>query len=281
MYDAQLRYTDDFLGRLLDDLKTSGQLDNTLVVITADHGEGLFGHGYFGHNFFLNQDEVHVPLVIWWPGHIAPQTIDAPVGLSDLFPTILQLVDQKAPAYWKKLPAAVRGTSLAGWLLGTEPVTDHGPVYLQQFTISRGTITPDRQKLVFQAVKGVTTYAVNPFPGPMWLWHNLAEDAAETLNLAGPDPNALPEEQYRAFVQLQAILDRQARGIDQTGVEALNYQGYMELAISDDEKKMLESLGYFNQSGSATTAPSGSCRQPMTRTPAREAELAREAVAGP
>lgn len=63
-YDTEVAYTDRHIGRLLDGLKRRGLYDNTLIIITADHGEGLGDHGYEGHGLTLYEEEVHVPLLV-------------------------------------------------------------------------------------------------------------------------------------------------------------------------------------------------------------------------
>ena len=73
-YDDCIAFLDDQLGRLLDELRGQGLLDNTVVIITSDHGEAFGDHGLFGHASSLYLDEIGVPLVILSP--------DAPGGPS-------------------------------------------------------------------------------------------------------------------------------------------------------------------------------------------------------
>ncbi|MCG3151339.1 MAG: hypothetical protein GEEBNDBF_00610 [bacterium] len=277
-YDAQLKYTDEWLGKLLKGLEDRGELENTLVVVTADHGEGLFDHQYFGHNFFLHQEEVHVPLIFWWPGRIAPQEVSEPVGLSDLFPTILSLARLAPPSRWSRMPDAVKGRDLAERVLATSAGPSPAPVYLQQFTFSRGAITPDGQQVLFQAVKGRTAYAANPYPGPMWKWYDLKTPMGRRTNLAGENPDALPQQEYQQFNRLQALLEGLARDIDGVGVQEINFQGYLSMAIDDAERKALESLGYISPSGEITLPDESACEQEVEQTAARKAELAASAA---
>lgn len=69
-YDAEIAFQDDHLGRLLRMLSEGGALDNTVVIITADHGEGLGDHGLMGHGFTVHQELVHVPLIIRGADHV-------------------------------------------------------------------------------------------------------------------------------------------------------------------------------------------------------------------
>jgi hypothetical protein len=69
-YDAGVKYTDDFIGRLLRGLDELGVLKNTVVIVTSDHGEALGDHGLSFHGAALYWDLVHIPLIISWPGHL-------------------------------------------------------------------------------------------------------------------------------------------------------------------------------------------------------------------
>lgn len=91
LYDAEIRFTDDNLGLLLDDLGARGMLADTLVLVTADHGEEFFEHGLKGHQKTLYDEVVRIPLVAQWPGHIAPGTVIADqVRIIDVMPTLLE-----------------------------------------------------------------------------------------------------------------------------------------------------------------------------------------------
>ncbi|MGQ9888821.1 MAG: sulfatase, partial [Aggregatilineales bacterium] len=90
-YDAELRAQDAHLSRLLEHLATSGALDNTLVVIAADHGEGHGDHGYIGHSFVVYQELVHVPLLVRWPGGAGRGTrVAQPVSTRRIYHTALE-----------------------------------------------------------------------------------------------------------------------------------------------------------------------------------------------
>ena len=67
-YDDGLALLDQQVGLLFEDLERAGRLANTLVIVTADHGEELGDHGLYGHASSLYDGEIHVPLLIWLPG---------------------------------------------------------------------------------------------------------------------------------------------------------------------------------------------------------------------
>jgi arylsulfatase A-like enzyme len=88
-YDDCIAFLDGQLDRLLETLRGQALLDNTMVIITSDHGEAFGDHGHFGHSKGLNLDEVGVPLVILSPGAPAGRVVDDPVSLRDLPATVI------------------------------------------------------------------------------------------------------------------------------------------------------------------------------------------------
>jgi arylsulfatase A-like enzyme len=92
LYSAEIRHQDRHLGRLFSYLKESGTLDNTCVIIAADHGEGHGEHGYHGHSFVVYQELVHVPLVIHFPEKfVRGKRIKGTISTRRLFHTILDI----------------------------------------------------------------------------------------------------------------------------------------------------------------------------------------------
>ncbi len=98
-YDQEIRYTDDQLKGLFEFLRARGLLENTIVVVTADHGEEFLEHGEYGHGRNLFEEVTHVPLVLWGPGRVPRgQRIASTAGHIDLMPTLLALAGVEAPA---------------------------------------------------------------------------------------------------------------------------------------------------------------------------------------
>jgi arylsulfatase A-like enzyme len=94
-YDSCLAYLDEEIGRLCDDLKRRGVLEQTWVVITSDHGEGLGEHDLFEHGESLYSTEIHVPLLIVPPSRIkAEGVVRETVSLRDLPATIVDMAGQ-------------------------------------------------------------------------------------------------------------------------------------------------------------------------------------------
>lgn len=93
-YAGEVVYTDRILRRLFDTLDRLGLADETIVVVTADHGDEFGEHGSIGHSRTVYDEVLRVPLVFWAPGLIpAGRRVDEQVSLVDLGPTLLELVN--------------------------------------------------------------------------------------------------------------------------------------------------------------------------------------------
>ncbi len=86
LYDSEINYTDEFVGKLLDNLPVD---QNTAIVIVADHGEGFLDHGILGHGETVFEELIHVPLIIKLPkNRNSVKSIDQRVSINDIFPTL-------------------------------------------------------------------------------------------------------------------------------------------------------------------------------------------------
>lgn len=93
-YDAEVAYTDHWVGKLLDSI-TALDLDRrTVVIVTADHGDGLMEHGEISHSLQIYNTTLHVPLFLSAPG-VAAGVVERPVGTVDIAPTVAELVGLK------------------------------------------------------------------------------------------------------------------------------------------------------------------------------------------
>lgn len=118
LYDGCTRQFDDCFKRILEALERQGLLENTIVILTADHGDDLYEEGVtLGHGLSFNGADAsyHVPLAIRIPGATA-QRFQQPVRTIDIAPTIADLLDLDTPSGWE-------GQSLASWLETPEVAT--------------------------------------------------------------------------------------------------------------------------------------------------------------
>jgi choline-sulfatase len=110
-YDAEVTFTDKYLGKLLDFIEARPWGKKTAIILTSDHGESFGEHGRYAHGFELFENLVRVPLFFVVPG-VPPRTIDEARGGLDLAPTICELLGVKpAPSF--------EGKSLVPELLGS------------------------------------------------------------------------------------------------------------------------------------------------------------------
>jgi arylsulfatase A-like enzyme len=94
LYDAEIRYTDETLGRILDLLEKHGLMKNTALIVLADHGEEFFEHDFFGHRRTLYEEVVRIPLIVSLPGAgPAAGRSASVVSITDVFPAICELLD--------------------------------------------------------------------------------------------------------------------------------------------------------------------------------------------
>jgi len=97
-YDGEISYADSIVGAFLADLKARGLYDSALIVVLSDHGEGLGDHGEKEHGIFLYRESIHVPLLVKLPGQQRKgETIDTSVALTDVLPTILDVIGENDP----------------------------------------------------------------------------------------------------------------------------------------------------------------------------------------
>ncbi len=110
-YTAEIEYCDESLGRLVRTLEAQGLWDSSVVVFWSDHGEEFWEHGGVDHGQSLFDELLRVPLMIHVPGQTEGESVDAPVSLLDVMPTVLELCGLDAPE-------GCRGRSLAPVLEG-------------------------------------------------------------------------------------------------------------------------------------------------------------------
>lgn len=142
LYDDEIAYWDTQLGTLFAELASRGVLEDTMIVLTADHGESFGRHGTLAHCRTLFDAETHVPLVMWIPG-VGGRRMSARVENLDLVPTMLDYLG---------VPAAdLDGTSLRGFIEGRS-----GPPhpFVHSFHVVLRSTSNDRYKGILNVVSG-------------------------------------------------------------------------------------------------------------------------------
>lgn len=116
LHDGEISYHDRELGRFLERLQQLGVDDDTVILITADHGEEFSDHGSWGHGHSVYQELLHVPLIVWRPGTVPAQRISHTVSTVSVSRTVLELagVDGLRSAEGRSLVPDIRGEVLPG-----------------------------------------------------------------------------------------------------------------------------------------------------------------------
>jgi arylsulfatase A-like enzyme len=188
VYDAALTELDDWTGALLTDLKQRGDLEDTIVVFTSDHGENLGDHHLFGHRHGLYQALVHVPLVISYPGKLAPRRVAETTSNLDLYYTIARLAGIEPPA----APQPMFRTDLT---TGTTAAVFAETIGIDREGIQRvvrNDVDAERWMHTFQSVIASGWKLIETSKGEKELY-NLAIDPDELTDLSSTEPAKLAE----------------------------------------------------------------------------------------
>ena len=142
LYDGEVSYHDHYLGLFVERLKKLGLYDDTIFVISADHGEEFDEHGSWGHGHSVYQELLWIPYIVRFPGVVpANQRIKQTVSSMSIFPTIMEAVG--APA-----PSTLEGQSVLSWVRGGPPPA--APVAFSDFLDDRRVIRAGRWKLILR-----------------------------------------------------------------------------------------------------------------------------------
>ncbi|MEM1448250.1 MAG: sulfatase [Planctomycetota bacterium] len=211
-YDAEIRFVDQELARLFESAAASGWMaDDTVVLIAADHGEGLNQHGVPGHGLVW-EEHLHVPMLLRAKG-VAPRRLPGPASLADLAPTLLHVLD---------LPGTDAFLEQVTGVNRFAPTVSHADLRILAHTSPR---LAEGEDLGFSLRAG------------KWKLHRDAGGEASLYDLDA-DPDELTDiaaEQPDVVAKLAAELDAQlARARGEVRTEE----------ASDDARSALESLGY-------------------------------------
>jgi arylsulfatase A-like enzyme len=192
LYEADVEQADMMLGRVLDRLEDEGILDRALLIVTSDHGEEFMEHGMMGHGTNINVEQVHVPMLLRWPGGKVRGVVDTRVGHIDLPPTLMDVFGLPKPASMKQ------GRSLLGLLMGDQ-VDWEKRAYLSEHKneSERGVWVGDMELIVRHGgvelvrVDGVKEKRLDPGSYPITLRY-MRGRMVELVSGSGADPESAP-----------------------------------------------------------------------------------------
>ena len=171
-YLREVALVDRQLRQIRTAIQQSEKRDRTVLILSADHGEAFGEHGFNYHSKTLYEEMVRVPLLIEVAG-VAPREVANPVSTIDLAPTVLDL-------FGLSIPGHLMGQSLAGFLLGEDPVLDR-PIALQNSLGLSAMVFPDGYKAIYDEKRKLgEVYDLDADPGEE---HNLLEDPSSSKHL--------------------------------------------------------------------------------------------------
>lgn len=223
-YATAVHYSAEQIAGLLELLRQLGLFDSSLVIFTADHGEELYDRGGFAHGYSLYREIIGVPLFVKLPGQTRPRSVDTPVSLVDLYPTVLDLLGLPAPQ-------RLDGVSLRPLLEG--PADAPPPELAERALVSQAT-NPKRcvartlRRGAFELMVIDRNY--EGVQGEVRLY-NLEKDPGERSDLAGVHPelrDALRERLERTFEAFEeGRFESRVQPLDEGEREALEALGYL------------------------------------------------------
>jgi arylsulfatase A-like enzyme len=221
IYNASLKYFDYQLGLLFKEMRLLGIWDNSVVVVTADHGEELFeenrfGHGDEGENSSFSEELLHIPLVLKMPSlSNDKQTITALTSQLDIAPTLLNIVNLPFPENWY-------GKS-------TLPLINHVVPTLRDAAITQRGVK-DSFSLSWRTTDW--KFIINAFSGEMKL-HPISKKAKKL----SPESNEYKAISKRLYTHiLEHLRDYE---------EPYSIERLARIELDDGIKKQLEDLGYL------------------------------------
>jgi len=218
LYDAEVRFTDELVARLLARLDDAAVLDDTVICVIADHGESFGEHGYFTHGW-MAEEQIRIPVVLAGPGLPEHAVVDARVRAIDLAPTLCELLDVRAPAGFS-------GRSALALARG-EPESSPRVVYAEAHHAPndyRG-----RAPAMHTLIDGDWKLVHYPDGRPAELY-DLAADPSEATNRAADEPQVVAR-------LLAELLERGAIGGGEVDLSTL----------SREQLEALRELGYVGE----------------------------------
>lgn len=216
LYDGEIAFADEQVGRCLSWLEGSGLAQDTILVVIADHGEGLGSHGEGSHGYFIYDYVTHVPLLVVVPfAELQGKRVASQVRAVDVFPTIFDLLGVKSPS-------AVQGRSVLPLMI--HPESDDGR---QAYGES---LAPFLQ-FGWSPLHALKTKRYQFIDAPQMELYDLESDPQERTNILEQNP-AVARKMKAELDRLMAETSRgapkpQAANLDKETVERLAALGYI------------------------------------------------------
>ena len=199
LYDGEIAYVDSKIGELVEGLRKRGLADDTVLVITSDHGEHLGEHHLLSHKFSVYEPLLHVPLIVWGPGRIpAGRRVASQVQSHRIYGTVLDLAGLADPERPSDRPLPAEDETDPGF---TFSQLAYPKIFLEVVHDKIPGWKTDAVERALDAVRGPRYKLISGSDGGEELY-DLVADPGETKNLA----DAKPAELERLRKALNAFL---------------------------------------------------------------------------
>lgn len=235
-YRGEIHYADRELGRLFKELDDAGQLENTLLVFTSDHGDGLGEHGESTHGIFIYDSTTRVPLIFSGPGVPKGKQVDGVVRTADIVPTILDMLGLEGAD-------DLDGKSLIRlWKGKSDPRTAYTETMMT------------RQNFGWSELRGLRSDDNKGIDAPSRELFDIKLDPGEQDNLYPKVADAVTASSLESPSPLQASARTLFAELDKLKAADPFGQGQQQQAdLNQETRNKLTALGYVWDSGSNTT----------------------------
>ncbi len=215
-YDAEIAYTDEYVGKIIRKLKSKNLIERTLVVVVGDHGEGFGEHQEFGHGIFCYQESLKVPLIFYNPGLFHQNiSVETGVNIADIMPTLLEL-------FGLQKVSAIQGESFVHLLKGKKD-SSMRPFYFESMY--------GKNELNWAPLLGILENQHKYISLPEPELYNLDKDPDERHNM------------LRQNVKLAKELDQKLKKWVASHARTI---GDSKRTLSREDLESLQSLGYIS-----------------------------------
>jgi arylsulfatase len=227
LYLSEVEYSDKHIGYLIDNLKNKGIYDNTIIILTSDHGEQLLDHGHLGHTISLYNEELRVPLIIKGIENNRGVKFSPPTSTIDILPTVFDMLKINHPE-------SFQGKSLTPFINKTVDKTKDD--YVSAILLPSYT-NPKDPNFIYALMKDDYKYIISsridvkhPIKAGKEELYDLQTDKDEKNNIASENPEVI--------AKFRKVLSEHIKKIPKPG-------DIKEKPLNTSQHKRLKALGYI------------------------------------
>ncbi len=233
LYDAEILYVDYLVGKIMEELKKQNIWDNTVVIITSDHGENIGDHNQMGHVFSLYETTTKIPLIIYYPPLFSPNTKDyEPTQLTDIFPTLLRIAGIDTVQYPSQGRDMLEDHSRKNRTIFTE--------YYSPVQAINAFAKSDRENPLLHIYKRRLRSII--FNNKKFIWGSDGKHELYNLSVDSREQNNLIDQETTIKNEMLAKL---AETVDTYSIDANDSAANNSILVDQETKERLQTLGYL------------------------------------